>query len=102
MRDVSSAPGLAVWNMPDAHFTYLRAYSLAQLVIAEPLEITRISRTGGNVVLDISKPAGALYNVLRASVVSGPYAPVATNQSAPQYTEPAPAGNAFYRLELVP
>jgi hypothetical protein len=40
--------------------------------------------------------------VLRASSVQGPYVTNALNQSGAQYTEPAPAGGAYYRLQLLP
>lgn len=95
--------GLACWAMQDAHFLYARASSLPNTVPVEELEITGIRLEGGNVILDITKPAGSTYDVLRATDIGGPFVPVATGLSDPQYTESIPAGNAnFYRLQLVP
>jgi hypothetical protein len=95
--------GLALWDMTDAHFTYVRAFGLPVITPVVPFAITSIAVSGGNVVLNISKPAGTSYHVLRATSVTGPYATNAANQSATQYAEPAPLGNAyFYRLQLLP
>jgi hypothetical protein len=91
--------GLAIWDMPDAHFTYLRASSLLAVV---PFKITKVSVNGGNVVLDISKPSGSSYHVLRASNVIGPYVTNAANQTGAQYSEPVSAGSWYYRLQLIP
>ncbi len=96
--------GLAVWNMPDAHYSYVRAYNVAAVVPpATPFKITNITLSGGNVILDISKPSGSSYHVLRATDVAGPYATNAASQSASQYTEPAPTGSStyYYRLQLL-
>jgi hypothetical protein len=92
--------GLTVWASPDAHCLYARALSLPPL--SAPLAITKISISGGNVILDISKPAGSNYHVLRAFNVAGPYITNAANQSAAQYIEPIPSGGAYYRLQLLP
>lgn len=95
--------GLAVWNMPDAHFTYFRASGLPTVVTFVPFKITQISLAGGNVTLDVLKPAGSNYHVLRATNVVGPYITNAASQSGAQYTEPAPVGGSyFYRLQLLP
>jgi hypothetical protein len=94
--------GVAVWASQDAHFTHVRALSLPEFTPIIPLQITKISVAGGSVVLDVSKPDGALYNVLRAASVTGPYSSVANNQSGAQYTEALPGATAYYRLELVP
>ena len=92
--------GPAVWNMPDGHFTYLRAAGLP--AIPEPeLAITQVSVSGGNVVLDVSKPIWARYNVQRSLTVDGAFVNVATDQTGAQYAEPMPGGAAFYRLVLV-
>jgi uncharacterized repeat protein (TIGR02543 family) len=99
---ISNRVGFAIWDMPDAHYTYLRASALPSLVSTEPLKITGISLSGGNVILDISKPAGSSYHVLRAPSVTGPYVTNAANQTGAQYSEPAPAGSSFYRLQLAP
>lgn len=93
--------GLAVWAFTDAHFTYVRASSLTTR-ITEPFKITGISVVGANIVLNVAKPSGVLYHVQRATTVGGTYVNVATNQSGAQYTEPRPAGTAFYRLMLAP
>lgn len=104
--DVPATPsnrvGVAIWSMPDAHFTYLRAYDLPVLVPAVTFEITDVSLSGGSVTLEVSKPAGAMYHVLRAATVDGLYSTVAVNQSSAQYSEAAPAGTAFYKLQLLP
>ncbi len=94
--------GLAIWDMPDAHFTYLRAYDLPVQVPSVPFKITSVALSGGSVILDVTKPGGAMYHVLRAATVDGLYSTVAVNQASAQYTETAPAGTAFYRLQLVP
>jgi hypothetical protein len=95
--------GVAVWDMPDAHYSYFRASSLPSVAPYVPFKITNISLSGGNVVLDISKPTGSNYHVLRATSVLGPYATNAANQSAAQYSEPIPVGTTFfYRLQLLP
>jgi uncharacterized repeat protein (TIGR02543 family) len=94
--------GVTTWFSPNAHVLYARASALPTIAAAVPFKITNISRSGGNVVLDISKPGGSSYHVLRAASVTGPYLTNAANQTAAQYTEPAPAGTAFYRLQLVP
>lgn len=94
--------GLAVWDMPDAHFNYLRASSLAAPAPYIPLKITNVTRDGGNVILDIIKPTGSSYHVLRSANVTGPYVTNAVNQTGSQYIEAAPAGDAFYRLQYVP
>jgi hypothetical protein len=94
--------GLTTWTFQDAHFLYARAYGLPVVAPYVPFKITRITLAGGNVVLDISKPTGSNYNVLRASNVTGPYVTNAANQSALQYNEPAPVGGAYYRLQLLP
>lgn len=103
----SAAPtnrfGVTTWFSANAHVLYARAFALPTIVPAVPFKITNISRSGGNVVLDISKPAGSSYHVLRATSVAGPYVTNAANQTAGQYIEPAPVGNTvFYRLQLVP
>ncbi len=92
--------GVTTWASPDAHILYARALSLP--AASTPFVITKISLSGANVTLDISKPAGLNYHVLRASSVTGPYVTNAPNQSALQYTEPAPPGGAYYRLQLLP
>jgi hypothetical protein len=95
--------GAAVWAFQDAHFLYARAYSLPALVPSTPFKITNISLSGGNVVLDISKPDGSSYHVLRATEVTGPYTTNAVSQTAAQYTEPQPTGTTYYyRLQLLP
>ncbi len=94
--------GITTWASQSAHMTYARAYSLPVIVDQAPIQITRIRLNAGNVVLDISVPAGAKYSVLRASSMAGAFTPVATGQSAAQYSEVAPADGAFYRLQLVP
>jgi hypothetical protein len=95
--------GVTTWFSTSAHVLYARAFSLPNIAPAVPFKITNISRSGGNVILDISKPAGSSYHVLRATSVTGPYLTNAANQTAAQYTEPAPVGNTvFYRLQLVP
>jgi hypothetical protein len=95
--------GLAIWDMPDAHFTYARAYSLPAIVPFVPFQISSISVSGGNVVLNINKPDGASYHVLRATSVTGPYTTNAASQTGAQYSEPLPAGAShFYRLQLLP
>jgi len=95
--------GLAIWDMPDAHFNYLRAYSLPAIAPVEPFKISNISLVAGNVVLDITKPVGSSYHVLRATSVTGPYTTNAANQTGAQYSEPLPAGAAnYYRLQLLP
>jgi hypothetical protein len=97
--------GLAVWNMPDAHYSYARAYSLAPAAaVATPFMITNITLQGGNVILGILKPAGSSYHVLRATNVAGPYATNAANQTVNPYSETAPTGSSayFYRLQLLP
>jgi hypothetical protein len=95
--------GLALWDMPDAHYTYVRAYQLPAVAPVEPFKISNISLSGGNVVLDIMKPAGSSYHVLRATSVTGPYTTNAANQTATQYSEPIPVGAShFYLLQLLP
>lgn len=95
--------GVAIWDMPDAHFDYFRVSDLPELAPVVPFEISNISIVGGNVVLDVTKPDGVNYHVLRATSVTGPYTTNAANQSATQYSEPAPVGNTyFYRLQLLP
>jgi uncharacterized repeat protein (TIGR02543 family) len=92
--------GLTTWASIDAHFLYARAYSLPTITA---FKITQIRVQGGNVILDLTKPAGSNYNVLRANNVLGPYQPVATGLSSLQYSEPLPAGSPhFYRLQLAP
>lgn len=99
----SNRVGFAIWDMPDAHFNYLRASSLATVTLQLPFKITNIALTGGNVVLDISKPTGSSYHVLRATDVTGPYTTNAANQTGAQFSEPAPVGSTyFYRLQLLP
>jgi uncharacterized repeat protein (TIGR02543 family) len=98
----SNRVGLAIWSMPDAHFTYLRASSLLSVPPATQFKITNVSLNGGNVVLDISKPSGSSYHVLRASNVLGPYVTNAANQTGAQYSEPVSPGARFYRLQLLP
>ena len=92
--------GLAIWNMPDGHFSYLRASGLPT-VPPPPLKITRVAVSGGTVTLDVSKPIWARYNVQRSLTVDGTYINVATDQTEAQYTEPLPGATAFYRLVLV-
>jgi uncharacterized repeat protein (TIGR02543 family) len=99
---VGSRFGLATWTFQDAHFLYARAYGLPAVAPYVPFKITQITLSGGNVILDISKPPGSNYNVLRATSVTGPYVTNAANQSAAQYSEPAPVGGAYYRLQLLP
>ena len=95
--------GVAVWSFQDAHFLYARAYSLPTLVPSTPFKITNISISSGNVILDISKPEGSSYHVLRATDVSGPYTTNAANQAGSQYSEALPVGDTyFYRLQLLP
>ena len=94
--------GLATWGFQDAHFLYARAYGLPLVVPAVPFKITQITLASGNVILDISKPAGANYHVLKSASVAGPYVTNAANQSTAQYSEPAPVGGAYYRLQLLP
>ncbi|PYI87236.1 MAG: hypothetical protein DME26_06785 [Verrucomicrobia bacterium] len=84
--------GVAIWDMADAHYTCFRATELPTLAAVVPFKISRISVTGGNVVLDISKPTGSSYHVLRATDVAGPYTTNAANQSGVQYTEAVPVG----------
>jgi hypothetical protein len=93
--------GLAIWNMPDAHFSYLRASGL-NAQAAAPFKITGVSTAGGNLALNISKPLWALYSVQRATAAGGPFVTVATNQNGLQYSEPLPGSAAFYRLLLTP
>jgi len=93
--------GVAAWSSTDAHFLYAQASSLP-LVDTTLLKITQISFSGGNVILDISRPSGATFNVERASAVGGPYNPVALGQTGVQYSEPIPAATAYYRLVRVP
>jgi uncharacterized repeat protein (TIGR02543 family) len=95
--------GLALWDMPNAHYTHVRAYSLPEVAPVVPFKINNISLVGGNVVLDVSKPGGSSYHVLRATSVTGPYTTNAANQTGAQYSEPLPAGTAhYYRLQLLP
>lgn len=95
--------GVAIWDMPDAHYDYFRVLDLPELAPVVPFEIANISIVGGNVVLDVTKPDGANYHVLRATSVTGPYTTNAANQSASQYSEPVSAGNTYYyRLQLLP
>ncbi|MBE0544667.1 MAG: hypothetical protein IH623_25285 [Verrucomicrobia bacterium] len=95
--------GLAIWDMPDAHYDYFRVLDLPELAPVVSFEISNISIVGGNVVLDVTKPDGVNYHVLRATSVTEPYTTNAANQSATQYSEPAPVGNTyFYRLQLLP
>ena len=94
--------GVTTWFSANAHVLYARASALPTIAPAVPFKITNISRSGGNVVLDISKPGGSSYHVLRAASVTGPYLTNAANQTASQYIEPAPAGTTFYRLQLLP
>ena len=95
--------GVTTWASASAHFTHARAYNLPLVVPAVSFKINNIMLSGGNVILDISKPAGSNYHVLRATSVTGPYTTNAANQSAAQYTEPAPVGTShFYRLQLLP
>lgn len=99
----SNRAGVAIWDMPDAHFNYFRASSLAAITPQTPFKITGISLSGGNVTLDISKPPGSSYHVLRATDVAGPYTTNAANQTGAQYIEPAPVGSShYYRLQLLP
>lgn len=94
--------GLAIWDMPDAHYSYFRASSLPVTIPYVPFEITAITLSGGNVILDISKPVGSNYHVLRATDVLGPYVTNAANQSGAQYIEPAGTATYFYKLQLLP
>ena len=95
--------GLAIWDMADAHYTYFRATELPALVPVVPFKISKISVTAGNVILDISKPTGSSYHVLRATDLAGPYTTNAASQSGAQYTEAVPVGTThFYRLQLLP
>ena len=94
--------GLALWDMPDAHYTYLRATALPAIIPFIPLNIDSAAISGGNVILNISKPTGSSYHVLRATNVTGPYTTNALNQTGAQYMEPAGTGNVFYKLQLVP
>jgi hypothetical protein len=94
--------GVAVWSETDAHFTSVKAFALPTVAPYVPFAITRAVLSGGNVTLDVSKPAGWNYHVLSASNVAGPYTTNAMNQSAAQYTEPAPAAPRFYRLQQAP
>lgn len=95
--------GVAVWDMPDAHFDYFRVLDLPELVPVVPFEIANISIVGERVVLDITKPEGASYHVLRSTSVTGPYSTNAANQSATEYSELLSPGHTyFYRLQLLP
>jgi len=95
--------GAAVWAFQDAHLLYARAYNLPALAPTTTFKITKISLSGGNVVLDISKPEGSSYHVLRATAVTGPYTTNAASQTGAQYSEPLPVGSTyFYRLQLLP
>lgn len=98
--------GVTTWAEPDAHFLYARAYTLPAVApyVPSPFAITDITAVpGGNVTLNISKPAGVMYHVLRATDVLGPYLPVATYKSGTQYSEAMPAtSTTFYRLQYVP
>ena len=98
----SNRVGVAIWDMPDAHFTYLRSYAMPVWVPVAPFAITNFTLAAGNAILDISKPAGWNYHILGASNVAGPWSTNAANQSAGQYSEPAPAGSYFYRLQKAP
>jgi hypothetical protein len=61
-----------------------------------------VAVSGGNIVLTIASPQGWTYDVLRAPAVTGEYTPVATGQSAAQYSEPLPTATTFYRLRRSP
>src|SRR4030095_12631647 len=52
---ISNRVGLAIWDMPDAHYTYLRASGLTTVVPVIPFKITKISLSGGHVTLDLSR-----------------------------------------------
>jgi len=99
---VANRFGLTTWAATDAHFLYARALSLPTSLATVPLKITQVSLSDGNIMLDVSKPSGSLYDVLKSGNVEGPYNPTATNQSGAQYSEPAPSTTTFYRLQLVP
>ena len=94
--------GAAIWDMPDAHFTYFEVSSLTSVAPYEPLKITSATLVAGNLILDVQKPRSASYHVLSAPDVTGPYTTNAINQTTAQYSELAPVGNRFYRLQLVP
>ncbi|MCO5052762.1 MAG: hypothetical protein M9920_10700 [Verrucomicrobiae bacterium] len=94
--------GAAIWDMPDAHYTYFQVSSLVPSTPYETLKITSAALVSGNIVLGIQKPAGATYHLLSAPNVLGPYSTNALNQTGAEYIEPAPTGNRFYRLQLVP
>jgi uncharacterized repeat protein (TIGR02543 family) len=102
LASIDNRFGVSTWASQSAHITYARAYSLPSVQVLVPFKITRIQLTNGLVVLEISKSPLTKYSVLRAASLDGPFLPVATNQSAPQYSESAPSGGAFYRLELIP
>jgi uncharacterized repeat protein (TIGR02543 family) len=97
--------GLTTWFETDAHFLYARAYALPVTApyVPTPFSITNVTVAGGQVTLSVSKLAFAMYHVLRATNVMGPYLPVATYQTGTQYSEAMPTGAAnFYRLQYAP
>lgn len=92
--------GITTWASQGAHMLYARAYGLPY--IPTPFAITNVTLSGGNVILDISKPAADKYHLLRATNVAGPYVTNAANQTVMQFIEPAPGSQAYYRLQYVP
>src|SRR5690606_4604473 len=63
--DTSGQVGFACWGSTDAHFTHARVYSLAARDggPGDELAIESATVSGGNLVLEISNPGGAPYDV---------------------------------------
>jgi len=94
--------GLTAWGMSDAHFLYARAYGLPTRGAAGgDLRISKVSLSGGNLVLEVSNPGGAPYAVeTSTTLASGSWTVMARDQTGGQWTTPLPAGAraTFYRL----
>jgi hypothetical protein len=94
--------GLACWGEEDAHFLYVRAYSLAAGTAGGgELRIGKVSVAGGNLVLEVSNQGGAAYSVESSETLApGSWTVVASNQTAAQWTTAlrTGGGGVFYRL----
>ncbi|MEW6157273.1 MAG: hypothetical protein AB1813_07560 [Verrucomicrobiota bacterium] len=95
--------GLTCWGETDAHFTYARAFRLAARDSGE-LRIDQVSVSGGNLVLNISNPGGAPYDVESSSTLApDSWSVIASNQTGAQWMIALPASSpAFYRLRRGP
>lgn len=92
--------GLTCWGETDAHFLYARATSRAPRASGGQLQIGSISISGGNIVLEVSNPGNAPYNVETSpSLAPNSWTVIAQDETGAQWTSPLPSTSVlFYRI----